>query len=387
MENRQCERKFRRVELVAQLRARQLEHAVEIVRRLAVDVHQGAQDVQVVGDGVVANHLNAVLADGGFDVKLRRDSRLGARRGDLFVVGVQAGENIDAARVELLEVVLDLVVGVDDDVHAVQELYAVLDVRIRDEIVLVARDGDLRFDVVGNDFLVVRGGMRAVRRLTAISDHDERVDDWQADGLLHWAADGGHDLDVASADGRVRLVVDVLHLLHQLLDVVLVRALDGDLVHLAVDLHLLVRLHQLLVGCQQALSAVCSALDIVFGQNAVEVESDAGDVSAESVLEAVLRALIAGADGQSGVDALGGMKRPVVNDLRVAVTVLLISDELHAIDEQLDLREVHGDGVMMPFVVADLRYLPAPFSRKENVQIAVIVVLAEQQNQAAVTNE
>lgn len=39
MENRQCEREFRRVELVAQLRARQLEHAVEIVRWLAVDVH------------------------------------------------------------------------------------------------------------------------------------------------------------------------------------------------------------------------------------------------------------------------------------------------------------------------------------------------------------
>lgn len=153
MENGEGEGGFGRVELIAQLRARQLEHSIEIVRRFAVDVNERSQNPQIVLDGVVANHLHSILVDVGLDVELSRCLLLGAVERDFLVVGVQVGKNVDAARVEVLELRLNIVVGVNGDVDVLEELDSALDVRIRHEIVLIAGNYDLRLQFTAAQIL------------------------------------------------------------------------------------------------------------------------------------------------------------------------------------------------------------------------------------------
>lgn len=71
----------------------------------------------------------------------------------------------------------------------------------------------------------------------------------------------------------------------------------------------------------------------------------------EIVLHLALRALPAGANSKGGVDALGRMQRPVVNDFRV----LLLGLELLAINKELDVWELDGDGIVMPLIVTNLK--------------------------------
>ena len=60
--------------------------------------------------------------------------------------------------------------------------------------------------------------------------------------------------------------------------------------------------------------------------------------------------LPASSDGDLGGDVRGRMQRPVVDDLRVVPLL----DPLVAVHDQLHLREVDADGVVMPLVVTDL---------------------------------
>jgi hypothetical protein len=68
------------------------------------------------------------------------------------------------------------------------------------------------------------------------------------------------------------------------------------------------------------------------------------------VLHLALRALPAGANSKGGVDTLGGVQRPVINDFRV----LLLGLEFLTVNKELDVWELDGDGVMMPLIVTDL---------------------------------
>ena len=60
--------------------------------------------------------------------------------------------------------------------------------------------------------------------------------------------------------------------------------------------------------------------------------------------------LPASSDGDLGGDVRGRMQRPVVDDLRVVALL----DPLVPVHDQLHLREVDADGVVMPLVVANL---------------------------------
>ncbi len=51
------------------------------------------------------------------------------------------------------------------------------------------------------------------------------------------------------------------------------------------------------------------------------------------------------------------------------------------------LWEVDGDGVVMPLVVADLRDLPAPLGRFEDVEVLATRLLAQQEHEATVVDE
>jgi len=68
------------------------------------------------------------------------------------------------------------------------------------------------------------------------------------------------------------------------------------------------------------------------------------------MLHLALRALPAGAYSQRSVDTLGGVQRPVVNDLGV----LFLGFELLSIHKELDVWELDGHGVVMPFIVTHL---------------------------------
>jgi len=93
--------------------------------------------------------------------------------------------------------------------------------------------------------------------------------------------------------------------------------------------------------------------------------------------------LPAGADGDGGVDALGGMERPVVDDLRVLALAL---EEL-AVHVELHDGEVDGHGVVVPLVVAHLGQLPAPLGGPEDVEVPFGEVATQQQDQPAVAHE
>lgn len=68
------------------------------------------------------------------------------------------------------------------------------------------------------------------------------------------------------------------------------------------------------------------------------------------MLHLALRALPAGANSKGGVDALGWVQWPVIDDFRV----LLLGLEFLTINKELNVWELDGDGVMMPFIVTDL---------------------------------
>lgn len=105
------------------------------------------------------------------------------------------------------------------------------------------------------------------------------------------------------------------------------------------------------------------------------------------MLQPIFSALIARTNAQRRVDALRWVQRPIVNHLRIAMLLILIRRELLAIDEQIHLGSVHRDGVVMPLIIAHLRYLPAPFGRREDVQIAIVVVLSDEQDQSTVSDK
>jgi hypothetical protein len=69
------------------------------------------------------------------------------------------------------------------------------------------------------------------------------------------------------------------------------------------------------------------------------------------VLEFIFCSLPARSNAQGGVDALGGMERPVVNHFRIA----LILFEGLAINVKLDVREYNRHSVVMPFVITNLK--------------------------------
>jgi hypothetical protein len=71
----------------------------------------------------------------------------------------------------------------------------------------------------------------------------------------------------------------------------------------------------------------------------------------EIVLHLALRALPAGANSNGGVNALGRMQRPVINDF----WVLFLGLEFLAVNKELDVWELDGDGIMMPLIVTDLK--------------------------------
>lgn len=77
------------------------------------------------------------------------------------------------------------------------------------------------------------------------------------------------------------------------------------------------------------------------------------------------------------------MQRPVVDNFGI----LLLAVEQLTVDEQLDVREVHVDGVVMPLVVTHLRDLPAPLGRPEDVQVAFGKVAPQEKNETAVADE
>lgn len=130
------------------------------------------------------------------------------------------------------------------------------------------------------------------------------------------------------------------------------------------------------------------------------------------MLHLALRALPAGANSKSDVDALGGMQWPVINDFRV----LLLGLKFLTINKELDVWELDGDSVMMPLIVTDLkcgtqilriysfvlttlikmikttkknylRQLPSPFSWAENIEITLTEVTPQQQNESAVSHK
>lgn len=64
-----------------------------------------------------------------------------------------------------------------------------------------------------------------------------------------------------------------------------------------------------------------------------------------------MRTLPTGPNGHCGVESVTIVQRPVVDDLGI-----ILSGHLGAsVDVQLDVRELHGDGVVMPLAIADLR--------------------------------
>lgn len=60
--------------------------------------------------------------------------------------------------------------------------------------------------------------------------------------------------------------------------------------------------------------------------------------------------LPAGSDSERGVDALGGVQRPIIDHFRV----LLLRPEQLPVHVQLHVREANIYGVMMPLIVANL---------------------------------
>lgn len=68
------------------------------------------------------------------------------------------------------------------------------------------------------------------------------------------------------------------------------------------------------------------------------------------VFEFVLRSLPTSPNAETGIDPLGRVKWPVINDLGVALVLL----EGLTIDKELDVWEDDGDGVMMPLIVTHL---------------------------------
>ena len=81
--------------------------------------------------------------------------------------------------------------------------------------------------------------------------------------------------------------------------------------------------------------------------------------------------LPASSDGDLGGDVRGRMQRPVVDDLRVVALL----DPLVTVHDQLDLREVDADGVVMPLVVANLfsagsKTILIEFASRLNAKIA-----------------
>jgi hypothetical protein len=89
------------------------------------------------------------------------------------------------------------------------------------------------------------------------------------------------------------------------------------------------------------------------------------------VLHLALRALPAGANSKGGVNALGGMQRPVINDFRV----LLLGLEFLAVDKELDVWELDGDGIMMPLIVTDLKCATQIFRVHSFVLAALIKMI------------
>lgn len=77
------------------------------------------------------------------------------------------------------------------------------------------------------------------------------------------------------------------------------------------------------------------------------------------------------------------MQRPIIDNL----WILLLAVEQLTINKQLDVWEVHVDGVVMPLVVADLRDLPAPLGRPEDIQVAFGEVASQKENEATVANK
>ncbi|CAH2215969.1 jg12265, partial [Pararge aegeria aegeria] len=65
--------------------------------------------------------------------------------------------------------------------------------------------------------------------------------------------------------------------------------------------------------------------------------------------------LPAGADDEGGVDAVRGVQRPVVDDLRALAVGRAVGLSVH---EQLHVREAHVHGVVVPLAVA---HLPTAF--------------------------
>lgn len=77
------------------------------------------------------------------------------------------------------------------------------------------------------------------------------------------------------------------------------------------------------------------------------------------------------------------MQRPVVDDLRV----LFLGLEHLPVQVQVHLRELDGDCVMMPVVVADLRDLPPPLGGSEDIQVSLGEIPSEQKDQTTVADE
>jgi hypothetical protein len=73
----------------------------------------------------------------------------------------------------------------------------------------------------------------------------------------------------------------------------------------------------------------------------------------EVVLHFAFRALPAGANSQRSVNALGWVKRPIINDF----WVLLLCFEFLTVHKELDVWELDGHGIVMPFIVADLKQI------------------------------
>lgn len=93
--------------------------------------------------------------------------------------------------------------------------------------------------------------------------------------------------------------------------------------------------------------------------------------------------LPASSNRNSGINALGRMQWPVINDF----WILSLSFEKLSIHIQLDIRELDLYSIMMPHIITDLRKLPAPLSWSENVKVPIREVSPQQQNKAAIPHK
>lgn len=181
---------------------------------------------------------------------------------------------IDSARVELLQVSINLIIRVDCNIDALQEFHSILDVLVRDEIVLIASDGDFWLPCRRRIEIRCCWLGTSVNLLTtrSIINHNECVDWRQSNRFLFRARDRCDDINVASTNRRITLLVDVLNLLHKLFNVRLVGALDGYLIHLTIHLNLLIELQELIVGREQTLGTSDATLDVIFAQHSVHAQ-------------------------------------------------------------------------------------------------------------------